>query len=148
MTRRGRKRLVTLKKRAEFQRVRGGGRVSVPGFVLEGKTRPVGSMLDAGRAAAVLTVGQNPTLQAGGCDEPRFGFTITRKIGNAVKRNRIRRRLKAALSLIAPEAADAGTDYVVVARVGLADQDFAELTAELKRALGRVNAAGGRRTPR
>ena len=47
---------------------------------------------------------------------PRFGFTVTRKIGNAVVRNRIRRRFKEALRLLAPGIIAPGHDYVVIAR--------------------------------
>lgn len=121
--------LQTLKKRAEFQRVRGGGRATSAAFVLEGKPRsPVGS---------------DPHAAAGGTpcgpEGPRFGFTITKKIGNAVMRNRIRRRLRAALGQLA-SGADPATDYVIVARAAAADQEFATLVFDLKRALAKVDA--------
>ncbi len=70
---------------------------------------------------------------------PRFGFTITKKIGNAVTRNRIRRRLRAALLELTSDA-DRLTDYVVVARTPAADQDCGSLVADLKRALAKVTA--------
>lgn len=123
--------LATLKKRAEFQRVRGGGRATAPGFILEGKRR-----------ADTTAVQAEPSQATQG---PRFGFTITRKIGNAVKRNRIRRRLRAALTRLAGQTADPATDYVVVARGPAADQDFKALVADLKRALERVHAGGDSR---
>lgn len=114
--------LVTLKTRPEFQRVRGGGRATSACFVLEGKARLDGSdTADGGR--------------------PRFGFTITKKIGNAVTRNRIRRRLKAALTALAPHAARANIDYVVVARPPAAELDFTVLSAELAKAFERVHAS-------
>ena len=112
--------LTSLRKRSEFQRVRGGGRATANGFILEGKRRP----------------SDGPVI-----DGPRFGFTITRKIGNAVTRNRIRRRLRAALTALAPTAADSATDYVIVARLAAAEQDFTALSADLKRALERVGRA-------
>jgi ribonuclease P protein component len=115
--------LVTLKTRAEFQRVRGGGRATNDAFILEGKRRP---------AAPAGTVGV-----AG----PRFGFTITKKIGNAVVRNRIRRRLRAALSEVAPGRADPETDYVIVARIAAATRPFAGLAADLAAAITRVGTA-------
>ena len=117
---RAKSKLTSLTTRGEFQRVRGGGRATADGFILEGKRRPVPDSAAAG---------------------PRFGFTITRKIGNAVTRNRIRRRLRAALAALAPIAADSATDYVVVARLPAASQDFATLSADLKRALERVGRA-------
>lgn len=71
---------------------------------------------------------------------PLFGFTITKKIGNAVVRNLIRRRLKAALTELAPRLADPAMDYVVVARGAAATQNFASLRADLETALKRVRA--------
>ena len=58
---------------------------------------------------------------------PRFGFTATKKLGNAVTRNRIRRRLKEAVRLVAPGAARAGCDYVLIAREAAATRPFAAL---------------------
>jgi ribonuclease P protein component len=112
----------TLKKRSEFLRVRGGGRATASGFVLEGKRR--GSVAE----------GKYPI------SGPRFGFTITKKIGNAVMRNRIRRRLRAALVQVAAAHADPQTDYVVVAREPAATQDFSALVADITKAFGKVHA--------
>lgn len=108
--------LSTLKKRPEFQRVRGGGRCSTPAFVLEGKVRADGL--------------------AGG---PRFGFTVTKKLGGAVQRNRIRRRLKAAIGAVATQHADPRFDYVIIAREAALEREFALLQADLVTALGQVN---------
>ena len=123
----------TLKKRAEFQRVRGGGRATSAAFVLEGKPRVTLEPGDGERAGA----GQ------AGAVGPRFGFTITKKIGNAVVRNRIRRRLRAALQEIAGSAHPA-SDYVIVARTAAAEQTFATLVEDLKRALAKVDSARGK----
>lgn len=71
----------------------------------------------------------------------RFGFTITKKIGNAVVRNRIRRRLKAALTDLASQHASPCHDYVVVARTPAFDIPFATLQKDLERALQRVHHA-------
>lgn len=124
--------LVTLKSRSEFLRVRGGARASSPAFVIEAKPR-----------SEVATSG--PPTASG----PRFGFTITKKIGNAVVRNRIRRRLKAALSGLLADYAAGHTrqthDYVVIARVAAHDIPFATLQKDLERALQRVHHAGGTR---
>ena len=116
--------LQTLKKRPQFQRVRGGGRATAAAFVLEGKKR------EASDACGAATA--------------QFGFTITKKIGNAVTRNLIRRRLKAALTALAPRLADASMDYVVVARGPAAKQDYAALVADLTVALKRVSSAAAK----
>ena len=64
----------------------------------------------------------------------RFGFTVTKKLGNAVKRNRIRRRLKAAIGELAPAAAKSGFDYVVVARSAAFDRPFSDILTDLSKA--------------
>jgi len=128
--------LQTLKTRAEFQRVRGGGRATSAAFVVEGKPRQAATGSSAG-PNAVKQVAASPI------EGPRFGFTITKKIGNAVTRNRIRRRLRAALLELAPSA-DPLTDYVIVARTHAAKQDYASLSADLKRALAKVQTSAPR----
>ncbi len=65
------------------------------------------------------------TIETACC--PRFGFTVTRKMGNAVVRNRIRRRFKEALRLLEPGIIAPGHDYVVIARPGVIEMPFAEL---------------------
>jgi ribonuclease P protein component, eubacterial len=62
---------------------------------------------------------------------PRVGFTVTKKHGNAVERNRMRRRLKEAVRQSAGFAMKAGHDYVIVARREVLTVPFAELTAQL-----------------
>jgi ribonuclease P protein component len=71
----------------------------------------------------------------------RVGFTVTKKTGNAVVRNRIRRRLKAAVGLVAAKLVRPGHDYVLVARAAAYDRAFAELKKDLERALQRVHHA-------
>ncbi|MGI9404079.1 MAG: ribonuclease P protein component [Hyphomicrobium sp.] len=121
--------LTTLKKRSEFLRVRGGPRWSTPALVVEARLRP-GAEGDAGA--------------------PRVGFTISKKIGNAVVRNRVRRRLRAAIRTIEPAPMRPGYDYVVIARTGAADRAYKDLKAELEQALQRVHQPGarGRRSPK
>jgi ribonuclease P protein component len=102
--------LVTLKKRHEFLRIRKGQRFHSATFVLEGKRRVPE---DADRA--------------------RFGFTATKRLGGAVQRNRIRRRLKAAV-VAASSAAQAGTDYVVIARAAASEAPFLEMVDDLGKA--------------
>lgn len=69
---------------------------------------------------------------------PRFGFTVTKKTGKAVVRNRIRRRLREAVRLHAAGAADQGCDYVLVGRPAALDAPFGEIVAELAKALDRA----------
>lgn len=122
---------VTLKKRSEFLRIRGGARWSSASFVLETKPRAI--VKSAVEAAADLV------------SPPRFGFTVTKQLGNAVVRNRIRRRLKAAIDLLAGTKAQPGYDYVLIARTPAQKRPFAELKKELEDALHRVHHAPQRR---
>jgi ribonuclease P protein component len=62
---------------------------------------------------------------------PRIGFTVTRKLGGAVQRNRIRRRLKEAVRLAAAEHLKAGFDYVLIGRAATADRPFAKLVSDI-----------------
>lgn len=105
--------LETLKSRSEFLAIRGGIRASVPICLIEARKRK-----DDGAAGA----------------GPRFGFTVTKKLGNAVRRNRIRRRLKAAVAELGAEFARDGFDYVIVARSAAFDRPFADMCADLQRA--------------
>ncbi len=73
------------------------------------------------------------------CGEIRLGLTVTKRIGGAVIRNRIRRRLRAAAGEIFPSRADAGTDYVLVARKAAYDRKYADLLDDMKRALLRLS---------
>ena len=65
-------------------------------------------------------------------EQPRVGFTVTKKHGNAVERNRMRRRLKEAVRLSAGFAMEPGHDYVVVARRDVLGASFKSLQAGLK----------------
>ncbi len=69
----------------------------------------------------------------------RLGLTVTKKLGNAVIRNRIRRRLRAAAREIFPDQASPGTDYVLVARKAAYDRNYEALLDDMKRALLRLN---------
>ncbi len=100
--------MARLTKRAEFLAVQKGDKRRGPLFLLE--------ILDRGDAGA-----------------PRVGLTVTKKTGNAVVRNRIRRRLREAVRLSAADDMAPGSDYVIVGRRELASVPFAELTAELSR---------------
>lgn len=77
---------------------------------------------------------------------PRVGFTVSKKVGNAVERNRARRRLKEIVRLMATERMRTGHDYVLIARRAALALPFDRLKADLDHALDRVH--GGRRPPR
>ncbi len=70
---------------------------------------------------------------------PRFGFTVTKKIGGAVERNRIRRRLREAIRVAPDLAALPGYDYVLVARREALAAPFSSLMHDLDRALRGVH---------
>ncbi|HEY0628253.1 MAG TPA: ribonuclease P protein component [Sphingomicrobium sp.] len=71
----------------------------------------------------------------------RVGFTVTKKIGGAVVRNRMKRRFRALARETLPEYGIAGADHVLIGRAGGIERDYASLAAELKRALNKVAAA-------
>ena len=71
--------------------------------------------------------------------DPRLGLTVTKKTGNAVERNRIRRRLRAAARAVLPQAAKSGFDYVVVARRAALTAEFSDLTLGLENTLKQVH---------
>ena len=109
-----------LRRRADFQRAARGRRTQTDSFALQSRLRA-----DAGGDGA----------------NPRVGFTVTRKIGGAVERNRIRRRLKAALAAASAIAPDAHSDYVLVARRPALTRRFATLVADVERAFAQIGRA-------
>jgi ribonuclease P protein component len=108
-----------LTRRAEFQRAARGRKAHTEAFTLQALRRPEG---EAGTGA-------------------RVGFTVTKKVGCAVVRNRIRRRLRAAIKALPPDAAAADHDYVVLAREAALRAEFAGLTEALVRAFADVRRA-------
>ena len=106
-----------MRRRADFLSANRGLRVARPGFVL--LARPNG--------------GQGK----------RYGITVTKKIGNAVVRNRIKRRFRELLWAALPEKGLANHDHVLIARDGAIERDFAKLTQELDKALERAAAGKG-----
>jgi len=110
-----------LTRRADFLAMRGAGRFHAPAFVLQARKR--GPDEPDGKAA-------------------RFGLTITRKVGNAVERNRIRRRLREAVRRIAPGRAAGGFDYVLVARRQALSEAFDAIVAQLAEGLDRTARLG------
>jgi ribonuclease P protein component len=69
----------------------------------------------------------------------RYGLTASKKVGNAVARNRARRRLRAAMLELLPIHAAAGNDYVAVARTATVTADWPALLDDLKRLFIRLS---------
>jgi ribonuclease P protein component len=72
-------------------------------------------------------------LARGDDGPPRVGFTVTKKVGNAVVRNRVRRRLREAVRVHAAGDMATGSDYVIVGREDVLGAPFAQIGAELSR---------------
>ncbi len=107
-----------LKRRADFLRIAAGRRrTAMPGVVLQVAARP----RDTGASA-------------------RVGYTASRKVGNAVMRNRSRRRLRAAVATLLAPHADAALDYVLIARDATATRPWPALLSDLETAMRRLGA--------
>jgi ribonuclease P protein component len=104
-------RLETIRKRADFLAANAGKRASMPGFVLLVRDRK----------------DSDPTM--------RVGFTVTKKIGGAVVRNRMKRRFRALAREIVPAKGVPGADHVMIGRSNGVERDFGLLRAELASAL-------------
>ncbi|MBT6204330.1 MAG: ribonuclease P protein component [Rhodospirillaceae bacterium] len=76
----------------------------------------------------------------------RAGFTASRKVGNAVRRNKARRRLKALADELLPSQGTPATDYVLIARHTTVERDFADLRDDLEKALQRLSTKREART--
>jgi ribonuclease P protein component len=111
--------LSRLKVRADFLRLARGRKWSAAGLVLQMQSTPVEM---APKAKAI-----------------RVGFTVTKKVGDAVRRNRAKRRLREVARAVLPLYGVAGTDYVLIGRDGTLTRTFADLIADLKIALRKVH---------
>ncbi len=76
---------------------------------------------------------------------PRVGFTVTKRVAGAVGRNRIRRRLKEAMRIAGAPLAEAGRDYVFVARPLALTAPFQDILTQIADGLTRLNRRGGQR---
>jgi ribonuclease P protein component len=121
-------RLETIKTRPEFKAANAGPRYSTPGFTLLRRPEAAGAGI-------------------------RFGFTVTKKLGKAVLRNRIRRRLRAAAraaqAMSAAQMPPGGFDFVVLARGAAAELPLPTLAADIARAMVALahKAARAQKTP-
>ena len=109
--------LTVLRNRSDFLAANRGLRVARPGFV--------------------LLIGPNEGLGL------RYGITVTKRIGNAVARNRMKRRLRELARAILPVEGLANHDHVLIGREGGIERDFARLREELSAALKRAGAGQG-----
>jgi ribonuclease P protein component len=73
----------------------------------------------------------------------RLGLTVSKKVGNAVVRNRMKRRFRELARSVLPEAGVAGADHVLIGRAGGIERPYAELVADLRRALAKLAARAG-----
>jgi ribonuclease P protein component len=106
-------RLETIKKRADFLAANSGMRASTPGFILLVRDRK----------------DSDPVM--------RVGFTVTKKIGGAVVRNRMKRRFRALAREVVPTRGVPGADHVMIGRATGLERDFSQLRADLAGALDR-----------
>ena len=106
--------LSVIRKRADFLAANHGLRCVMPGFVL---------------------LVNKDTVPA---EEARAGITVTRKIGNAVVRNRMKRRFRDLIRQIVPVQGFAGADHILIGREAGVERDFAVLRDELVAALARI----------
>lgn len=120
-------RVEMLRHRAQFLRAAKARRQSTPGFLLQARRR---DEADAG-----------PTI--------RVGFTCSKKLGNAVSRNRAKRRLRAVAREILPREGQPGWDYVLIGRPqATIERPFGALKSDLRFALERIHRDAAPKTPR
>jgi ribonuclease P protein component len=114
--------LAGLTRRAEFLAAARARRASSPGLHLQARRRSDTELAD-------------PQLV-------RVGFTCSKKVGNAVARNRAKRRLREVARAVLPERGQPGWDYVLIGRAcATAERAFADLLGDLDSALARVHGA-------
>jgi ribonuclease P protein component len=110
-----------LKRRTDFRAAARGARAPAKAFVLQAVKR------------GGTDEGQIPPLA------PRLGFTVSRQVGNAVERNRVKRRLREAVRLSPDDKFCAGHDYVLIGRRAALALPFGDMLRDLDAALHRVH---------
>ena len=120
-----------LKRRAEFLQVAAANRKWVaPGLILQVR-RQTQAETSASAAPAALAAVRAPAAV-------RVGFTASKKVGNAVARNRAKRRLRAVAEQVLTGDVEAGNDFVLIARVATVDRDYQALVGDLVAGLKRL----------
>ncbi len=107
-----------LRRRSDFLAAAGGVKAPAAAFVLQARERGDGG-------------------------PPRVGFTVSRKVGDAVERTRVRRRLREIVRLSAAEPLRAGNDYVLIGRRAALELPFDRLMSDFAGAVARVHRRGG-----
>lgn len=121
-----------LRKRRDFLSAAKGHKWAAPGLVLQARARPCHELNGGGEKR----------------EDMRVGFTVTKKVGNAVIRNRAKRRLRAAARDVLPTAGKNGFDYVLIGRKGTITRPYSALLNDLHLALARVHGAKRGASPR
>ena len=130
-------RLETLKKRGEFKEAAGGPRYSTKSFTMLRRIAPAN--VGAGVIGEDLAGEEKVGI--------RFGFTVTKKVGNSVVRNRIRRRLREAVRKASASFPPLALDLVILARRDALEIDFQGMVADIARAVTVLATRGERKTP-
>ncbi len=127
---------------------RAAARMDTPALKIERmKSRPQFLAAAKGVSASRGAVLIQALDRADGDPVVRVGFTASKRVGNAVLRNRAKRRLREAARMLIPELGRPGCDYVLIARTGTPAREWGRVLDDVKTALVRL-AAGGEASPR
>jgi|SRR5579862_9277240 len=110
-----------LKRRVDFRAAAGAMRAPAAAFLVQARCRADGAAL-------------------------RVGFTVSRQVGNAVERNRVRRRLREMVRLAAAETLQAGHDYVLIGRRAALNRPFDQMLRDFAIAVRRIHTSAPERT--